>query len=62
MPTKSSGLFSIGVPVSAQLRVRWIERATWAVVLDLFLIRCAFRAAPPRGGWDPRVGNVGPSP
>ena len=38
MPTRSSELFSTGVPVSAQLRLREIERTTWlvaaAAVLD----------------------------
>ena len=33
MPTRSSGVFSIGVPVRAQLRVRRIERAISLVVL-----------------------------
>ena len=33
MPTKSSTLFSIGVPVRAQLRPRGIDRTTSLVVL-----------------------------
>ena len=33
MPTKSSELFSTGVPVSAQLREREIARVIWLVVL-----------------------------
>ena len=41
MPTRSSGLFSTGVPVRAQLRVRRIERTTSLVVPARFLIRWA---------------------
>ena len=36
MPTKSSTLFSIGVPVSAQLRRRGIEQIASLVVLRRF--------------------------
>src|SRR6266851_6178653 len=37
----SSGRFSIGVPVSAQLRLRGMPRAVVAVRESRFLIRCA---------------------
>ena len=37
IPTRSSTLFSIGVPVSAQLRPRGIDRTTWLVMFDSIL-------------------------
>ena len=40
MPTRSSALFSTGVPVKAQLRRRDRPRTTSLVVLPRFLIRC----------------------
>ena len=41
IPTRSSALFSIGVPVSAQLRPRVTPRTAWLVWLERFLIRWA---------------------
>ncbi|MEX2120075.1 MAG: hypothetical protein WD847_10815 [Pirellulales bacterium] len=40
MPTRSSALFSTGVPVKAQLRLRGMERTICDVLLARFLIRC----------------------
>ena len=47
MPTRSSALFSTGVPVSAQLRLREIEQTTSLVELSRFLDPLRLRRARP---------------
>ncbi len=60
IPNRSSALFSTGVPVSAQLRLREMDRTTSLVELKRFLMRCD-SSSTTRSKWTPG-GQSSPAP